>query len=80
MDMNREEFGKLNKGTQDLVKYKYRWASDFIRELFHVIERADDGNLDKLAKGFPEHVEAYRNFAFKSGWWRELVDRLGLEY
>ena len=80
LDINSEEFGKLDKGTKDLVLYKQGLASDFRRKLFHVIERADDGNLELLARGFPLHVRAFKNYAFVTGWWRELTGKLGLEY
>ena len=46
-------------GYDKYLEYQFHWTGSFYRTLFQAIELADDWNLTKLAKGFPEEVHAY---------------------
>ena len=70
--VNLEKFSRLDEGTQSLIKYQYRMIGDFFKCLWEAIYRADEVNLEKLALGFPLHVQALKNFRHKSGWWTEV--------
>jgi hypothetical protein len=47
-------------GYDRYLDYQYKRSGDFMHALFTAITKADHSNQDKLAKGFPEEVEAYR--------------------
>ena len=76
--MNYEEFNKLNKGVQNLIEWQYQRSGDFTTSLFETICRADDNNLDRLRREFPEEVKAYENFANVNGWWRDLCKKVDI--
>lgn len=66
---------EINDGERSLIDWQYRsdMMGHFETALWKAISHADTGNLDLLAKGFPEHVEAYRNYTQVGGWWQSLV-------
>jgi len=72
MELNYEYFVSLDRGTQHLVEWQYHFSGDFNRALFEVIGRADEINLYRLARGFPEEVEAYKNYTRVNGWWQKI--------
>lgn len=39
----------------------------FSAQLIRLIAKADDGNRERLRKGFPEHVAAFEDFYFRRG-------------
>lgn len=47
-------------GYDKYLEYQYRQTGDFYTLLFQAIQQADGKNLDRLAKGFPTEVEAYK--------------------
>ena len=60
-----------------VVKWQLRLYGDFYTALWQAIARADEGNLARLALGFPNEVEGYKAWA-----WGDLGRRLraaGLE-
>jgi len=54
-----------------VVKWQYRLLGDFETALAEAICRADDGNLDRLARGFPNQVAGF--LAWNRG---DLAERL----
>lgn len=63
---------KLTKGEQFIVEWQYRTLGSFQTSLAETMCRADDNNLNKLAKGFPEEVEAYQKYTKEVGWWENV--------
>ena len=52
-------------GYDRYLEYQFRRAfpmSDFFAALFNAMGQADTGNLERIAKGFPEEVEAYKTW------------------
>jgi len=49
-------------GYDRYLDYQYRRSGGFFKALFDAIKVADSDNLPKLAKGFPEEVEAYKTW------------------
>lgn len=47
-------------GFDRYLEFQFRIAGDFYTALFRAIQQADENNLRRLAKGFPEEVEAYK--------------------
>jgi len=50
-------------GFDRYLEFQFRIAGDFYTALFQAIQQADEDNLERLAKGFPEEVEAYKVWA-----------------
>lgn len=61
-----------NAGERSLYRRKCGIQGGFETALWDALERADSTNLDALAKGFPEHVAALRNFYHQAGYWDAL--------
>lgn len=49
-------------GYDRYLDFQYRQSGDFFRNLFQAIQQADHINLAKIAKGYPEEVEAYKTW------------------
>ena len=65
-----------NAGEQSLYNRNCGIQGGFETALWDALERADSTNLDALAKGFPEHVTAYRRYASEDGYWNNLVAKV----
>lgn len=63
---------KLTKGEIFILKWQYRLHGDFFTALSTAMCRADDHNRARLAKGFPDEVEAFDKFGNEDGWWQEV--------
>lgn len=75
----RINFDALTEGEMFIVEWQYRYQmGGFRTALIEAISHADIVNQAKLAKGFPEEVEAYRNFSRVSGWWEEVQKKAGI--
>ena len=61
-----------NAGERSLYRSHYDSLGGFETALWDALERADSTNLDALAKGFPEHVAALRNYYHVAGYWDVL--------
>jgi hypothetical protein len=80
MNVNMDEYRKLNAGEQSLVDWQLRRGlGGFESALWGAICRADTGNLARLEVGFTQHVAAYRKYSHEAGWWRRLKRRLTKE-
>ena len=53
---------QFNNGEKSLIEWQYRMCGDFRSALWKAISHADDGNLNRLAKGFPQEIAAYYDF------------------
>ena len=56
--------------------WQYRHLGGFYQSLAEAIARADTGNLERLAKGYPIEVEGYRRFANEPGWWSNVQRKI----
>jgi len=62
-----------------LYDWQHKRAGGFITTLFNAMMQADETNLNKLAQGFPEHVQAYKYFARRPGYWEWLEAAIASE-
>lgn len=76
--LNYEVFKRLNPGEKSLVEWKLGTASHFTTALWELMCRADEANLHRIELGFPQYVEACRNYKRRAGWWPGLAERLGV--
>jgi len=65
---------ELSVGEQFLIDWQYNIGSlgSFKYNLTKTIVCADDENLERLSKGFPEEVEAIKRFRTESGYWSSV--------
>lgn len=68
-----------NAGERSLHRWQYRQNGGFEHHLWECIMHADSGNLEALARAFPEHVEAYHRYATEPGYWTSLKERIKSE-
>ena len=68
----------VSYGEAELIKWQYRMQGGFKSTLWDAISKADTGNQQLLAKGFPDEVEAYRRFSGESGYWEDVLLRAGV--
>jgi hypothetical protein len=59
---------ECDEGMRDLIMYKYGLCSGFTNALFKCISRADSENLKLLARAYPLHVEAYKEYNGTNAW------------
>ena len=52
-------------GYDKYLEYQSRLSGSFYKAVFDAIKQADPDNRDRMAKGFPEEVEAYLCFTRK---------------
>ena len=69
----------LHIGEVELIQTQYNGElGDFKSHLWAAIMAADQGNLDRIEKGYPDQVRAYRDYVGKAGYWVDLLTRAGL--
>lgn len=49
----------FSDSDKEVVRWQYRLTGDFETALWGAIKAADDGNLARLARAFPNHVAGY---------------------
>jgi hypothetical protein len=66
----------LTKGEQFIYDWQYgiHGATSFKGYLSKAIAVADNTNLDKLFKAFPDEAMAMNNFHTVKGWWPRVED------
>jgi len=74
---NHEEYAKLTPGERSLYEWQFKMSGGFFTSLWDAISRADSQNLYHLEKAFPSHLKAWGRYQGESGWWEELVERVG---
>lgn len=65
----------MSNGYGRYLEFQFHRSGDFVTALFNAIGRADDENLARLAKGFPEEVEAHKTWTRVSS--EEVLKRAG---
>lgn len=53
---------KNRSGYDRYLEFMFRQSGKFFNNLFEAITYADTENTEKLKKGFPEEVDAYRTW------------------
>ena len=64
----------MNKPTTEekiIYEWQYRMMGGFYTSLMKTISSADEINLSRLSRAFPEHVSAYRKYIGEHGWWQD---------
>jgi hypothetical protein len=64
----------MTEGESKLVVFQMGKAGGFMTKLFEAMFVADADNMDKMRRGFPEEVEAVRNYKYKAGYWEALQE------
>ena len=70
------EFPGITQGEAHLWEWRHESGGSFMRTIFRAIGRADPENRAKLAKAFPEEVEAFMKFNTVPGYMDELDGRI----
>ena len=52
--------GELSPTEEIIIKWQHDYYGGFMKLLFDAIAHADDENLNRIARGFPEEVKAVR--------------------
>ena len=68
----------LTPSERFVVEWQYGMLGGFRTALAQAIAKADTNNRALLARGFPDEVEGYTQFAEVSGWWDAVEKRAGL--
>jgi len=71
----RKEEPMARNGYIRYLEHQFHFSGSFAHALFTAIELADDQNLERLAQGFPEEVEAYKVWSRVGA--EELLNRAG---
>ena len=66
----------LTKEEEFIYFWQHRMLGSFMTAIAECISRADRYNLEKLAKGFPMEVEAYKKFTHEDGWWESVEEKM----
>lgn len=77
--MSSNLYPQLTEDEEFIVKWQYRMLGDFKKALIEAIKFADESNLERLKKGFPEEVQGFINYTQVSGWWQEVQRRAGIK-
>ncbi len=63
----------LSEEEYAVVTWQYRLCGGFRAALWEAIARADEGNLARLARGFPAEVGGYLRYTRERGWWESVM-------
>jgi hypothetical protein len=66
----------LTEGERSLWRWRNLGAGGFEKSLWSTIMAADGTNLEMLGRAFPQHVAAYRRYAYETGYWTDLQARI----
>ena len=64
---------KQRNGYDRYLDYQYGNLGSFFTSLFQAITKADEINIQKLQRGFPEEVDAYELWSRVS--WRAVLEK-----
>lgn len=67
----------LTEGEKIIVKWQFRILGDFQTALMEAIGRADDDNLERISRGFPDHVSGF--MAWSRGGLGQRLRKMGLD-
>lgn len=68
---------EINAAERSLFFFQHGHSGSFDMALWNAFACADLTNQHLLAKGFPEHAEAWRKYSTVPGWWPALEARIG---
>jgi len=74
--MDIAKFESLSPDEKFIVEWQSGMLGHFRTALIEAIGRADEGNLEKLARGFPHEVAGYLKFTREDGWWQGVEKKL----
>jgi len=66
----------ITKGEQFIYDWQYKRLGGFYNHLVEAISVADNYHLNLLHMGFPDEVQAYKDFTCTRGWWPEVEERI----
>lgn len=58
-----------------ILKWQYKLLGDYGTAFMSAAIKADDENLDRLAKGFPIEIGALRRYWHEKGWWDSVENK-----
>ncbi len=70
--MQLRDGSNINQGETDLYFWQYNKLGGFLTKIFDAMAVADTTNLNKIAKGFPQQVQAYKDYGNLSGFWEQV--------
>ena len=65
----------LSKGEKFIWEWQYRRLGGFDSLIAQALAKADNSNLKRLKKAFPEYTKAMINFHTKDNWWADVESR-----
>ncbi len=68
----------LTASERFIVEWQYHMLGGFRIALVHAIAKADDGNLERLRKGFPDEVDGFVSYSRVSHWWPNVQEKAGI--
>lgn len=68
--------GELSTTEEIILRWQWGLYGDFFSSLMETIAHADESNLERLARAFPDEVTAYR--AWTTTWIAETLRHRGL--
>lgn len=63
----------MSRDKAFIVEWQYGYAGGFTKALIGAMVVADDFNLEKISKGFPEEVNGYKKYRNEYNWWQNTV-------
>jgi len=72
----KNPFEVLDPEELAIFEWQFRMTGGFKTSLMETIGRADEGNKDRLAVGFPTEVAGYRKYAYVDGWWESVLKKM----
>ena len=71
-------YDNLTDGEIFIIDWQFNSAGGFRKCLAELMSKSDTSNLNRLAKGYPEEVQAYLNYIGTKGWWADVRERAGV--
>jgi hypothetical protein len=62
---------KLTESQVIIIKWQYGYFGSFYKKMFEAITLADDTNIARIEKGFPELVKAFNLYKTQFGFFDE---------
>ena len=71
----------MNAEEQAIIEWQYHMMGSFRKAIMEAICLADETNLEKLRRCFPDEVGGYIRYSQQPNWWKEAqtkADELGI--
>lgn len=62
----------IRRGDQHLCEWRYGMSSHFYSVLFAAMVAASETEINQIALGFPEEVDAYKRYQTQKGFWNQI--------